>query len=211
MRFRIDLLLLLTVVVCTWSANRIAIQQRERTAQALTLLESTAGLPFIEDRDQAYLFRIVSKPVTKPEWHLWIPDGKAFYLCAATHGLTKPVLEHFDQFKLMPGRHRVVIKHDDSSDDIYRIRIDERDWKIVDERDWTIMDPPLDDSPLDMNTSKIESITKSKPQSFSIEGRIKLGKVPITVFKTIGKATLAADEKYEPDKHALGLQLWVQP
>ncbi len=198
MRFRIDLLLLLAVVVCTWSASQMARQKRERSTRTLTLLESTVGLPFIANRNDAELIAMNSKAKDKLEWHLWIPEGKVFYLCAATHGLTNAVLENYGQYKLMPGRHHVRVDRYKDSVLTYRIRINDTDWSIT--------------NPIPaMDHANFEGTRPLLPWSSTIKDRVKLGKVPITVFRTIGKATLAADEKYDPDKHALGLQLWVQP
>jgi hypothetical protein len=61
-----------------------------------------------------------------------------------------------------------------------------------------------------MDTSKFVGTKTTFPWSFTIKDRVKLEEVPVTVFRTIGKATLKADEVYDSAKHALGLQLWIQ-
>jgi hypothetical protein len=75
----------------------------------------------------------------------------------------------------------------------------------MDGGEWMITNPLPE-----MDRSNFEETNPTIPCSFTIKDHIKLDAVPITVFRTIGTATLAADEKYDRDKHALGLQLWVQ-
>lgn len=207
MRFRLDLLFLLALVICTWSANIIAKRQREKASTALSLLESTAGLPFITDRDQAELISMTNptnkfltattKWDNKLDWYVWIPNGQRYYLCAATHGLTNTVLVDYEQFELKPGRHHVVIDRYLGSTLTYRIQIDNVEWMTTN---------PLPE----MDSSKFVATKTTFPWSYTIKDRVKLEEVPITVFRTIGKATLKADEVYDSAQHALGLQLWIQ-
>jgi hypothetical protein len=197
MRFRLDLLLLLALVICTWSANIIAKRQREKATRTLALLESTAGIPFITDRDQAELIAMTTKANDKLDWYVWIPDGQRYYLCAATHGLTNTVLVDYEQFEFKPGRHHVIIDRYFNENLTYRIRIDNVEWMITN---------PLPE----MDPSKFEGTKPTLPWSFTIKNRVKLDAAPVTVFRTIGKATLKADEAYNSAKHALGLQLWIK-
>ncbi len=197
MRFRLDLLFLLALVICTWSANIIAKRQREKAATSLALLESTAGLPFITDRSQAELIVMKTKDNDKLDWYVWIPDGQCYHLCAAIHGLTNTVLVDYEQFELKPGRHHVVIDRYRNSHLTYRIRIDNLEWMITN---------PLPE----MDPTQFERTRPVLPWSFTIKDRVKLVKVPITVFRTIGKAPLKADEEYDSSQDALGLQLWIQ-
>ncbi len=178
---RLDLLLWIAAFGCCWFGYRTARAHRDRAVLHLTRLESAAGLPTIEDVNRLDIDTCWSHDSQKLAWQVWVPRGKPVRLRAITTGLFNPIPQKYFERQLPFGRHKIVLALPTENARFQDIWVDDAHWAIRDDRE------------------KVISGMKKKPST------------EIVLHSEFQKATLGAREAYDPEKHAIGIKLWLQP